>query len=269
MKWDGYGASIEPGTTSLRHVVNSLSDYLQVNPVAGPSIKRWGQTTGFQVNNRLAAWVGWDEPSGAIYIEAKGETTPIVVKGIRSDFADHSAPRLDVAEDFDEEGAFPRLQGLVRAHKGPRVKGGYVALPDDDQDGKTWAAGVRGGVAFMRVYEWGKHPDRRHFNRPHAVRLELEARPHYARDKRAAARMSPQEVFGLTAWSHRVGQALTESEIARFEPEVRKYSFDKTTRYLALGFRRHWEEMIANGEDIKRTLQAVWEEEDQYRSSAG
>jgi hypothetical protein len=51
--------------------------------------------------------------------------------------------------------------------------------------------------------------------------------------------------------------------IQRFEPEIRKYSFDRTTRYIANTFRRHFEEMLSNGEAIDRTLQAVWQEEDQ------
>jgi hypothetical protein len=142
------------------------------------------------------------------------------------------------------------------------VKGGYVALPDDEQDGRTWAAGVRGGVGYIRVYEAGKHPDRVHLNRPHWTRIEGEIRPHYARDKVAAAKMQPLQVWGLTSWTHRVGEALTQCEIERFEPEVRRYSHDKTTRYIANTFRRHLAEMMADGLDVGRTFQQVWDEED-------
>ena len=77
--------------------------------------------------------------------------------------------------------------------------------------------------------------------------------------------MAPKDVWGFTSWSHRVGEALTQCELARYEPEVRKYSHDKTTRYLANTFRRHFEEMFANGEHLERTIRAVWEEEDAYK----
>ena len=77
--------------------------------------------------------------------------------------------------------------------------------------------------------------------------------------------MAPLDVWGLTSWTHKVAEAVCLAPVERFEPEIRKYSFEKTTRYLAMTFRRHFEEMIVNGEAIERTFQAVWQEEDQYQ----
>lgn len=261
MRFDGYGASIRGAEP--RQVMECLAETLGCQPGPGPRLSRYGITTGFQVGDRLAAWVGIGRGSEAIYVEAKGETCPRVVDALRHGFPGHGAPRLDVCEDFDGQGAFERLQALIRARKGDRVKGGYVALPDSQDEGRTWAAGVRGGVGYIRVYEPGKMRERAHLYAPTAVRVELEARPHYARDKVAAASMRPLEVFGLSAWTQRVGEALTECEIPRFEPVIRQYSFDKTTAYIARTFRRHLAEMLANGEDIARTFQAVWDEDDE------
>ena len=130
------------------------------------------------------------------------------------------------------------------------------------QDGRTWAAGTRGGVGYLRVYEAGKHPDRVHLRRPNWARAELEARPHYARDKLAAASMSPLDVWGLCRWTHQVGQRLSGCEINRFEPQARQYSHDKTTLYIARTFRRHLEEMSRNGEDLMRTCRDIWDADD-------
>ncbi len=230
MRFDGYGATIR--TTTPGQILECLGSALDTLPGQGPSVRRYGTTTGFHVGPRLAAWVGLDPASGDLYVEAKGETTPQVVEALRTHFPGHSAPRLDVCEDYDQEGSFETLQALVRARKGVRVKGGYVALPDDLVDGRTWAAGKRGGVGYIRVYEAGKHPDRLHLARPNWSRIELEARPHYARDKAAASAWSPVHVWGLSAWTHSVGEAITQCVIPRFEPEVRRYSFDKTTAYI-------------------------------------
>ena len=269
MRFDGYGCYIPEGTTSLRTVVECLADTFQTKPTPGPTMRRWGETTALEVDGRMAAWVGFSRVDGGIYVEGKGETSPTLVKSLRTHFPGHSAPRIDVAEDYDEEGAFERLQRLVRSAKGDRVKGGYTALPDRQDEGRTWAAGVRGAPGYIRVYEAGKHPDRVHLTRPHWARVEAELRPHYSRDKRAAACMSPIEAWGLTAWTHRVGTALAQTDIPRWEPEVRRYTHDRTIRYVANMFRRHWEEMLSNGEDIGRTFQAVWEEEDDYRRRNG
>lgn len=262
MRFDAYSASIR--RKNMMDVASILSDSLGGIVARGSPMKRFGETLNIDVGNRMAAWVGENEKMGLIYVEGKGETSPQLAAAIREHFPGHSVPRVDVCEDVDEPGAFERLQALIRDSKGSRVKGGYVALPDDVKDGRTWAAGVRGGVAYLRLYEAGKHPDRVQFGRPNWVRPELECRPHYARDKTAAATMTPLDVWGLTSWTKAVGEALTSSSINRFEPEVRQYSFDKTTRYVAKTFRRHFEEMIRNGEDIQRTLQAVWEEEDEF-----
>lgn len=260
MKFDAYGATIRE--RELPYVAACLADSVGGRLHTGTPMRRYASTLSLDMGGRLAAWVGQDATSGSIYVEAKGDTTPALVKAIRTYFPEHSAARLDVAEDYDEPGAFDALQRIIRAAKGVKVKGGYVALPDDAQDGKTWTAGTRGGVGYIRVYEAGKHPDRLHLARPNWVRAEAEIRPHYARDKLAAARMTPLDAWGLSSWTHRVGEALTQCSIGRWEPEVRQYSYDKTTRYLALTFRRHWEEMFANGEHLESTIRGVWASED-------
>lgn len=262
MKFDAYGATIRGADSGA--VASVLADAVEGIICRGKPVRRFGEVLNVDTGPRLAAWIGSDPASGAVYVEAKGETTPAIVSAIRSHFPAHSVPRVDVAEDYDSPGAFAALQRVIRAAKGARVKGGYVALPDDEKDGRTWAAGVRGGVGYVRLYEAGKHPDRVHLGRPDWVRAEAEIRPHYARDKAAASTMSPVDVWGLAGWTHRVGEALTQVEITRFEPEVRRYSHDKTTRYIALTFRRHLEEMLRNGEHIERTFRSVWEEADDY-----
>jgi hypothetical protein len=261
MRFDAYAASIKD--VEYGYVAECLAHSLGGILCKGKPMRRFGEVLSIEVDNRMAAWVGFDLNLGQVYVEGKGSTSPQLAQKIRVHFPEHSVPRADVCEDYDEPGVFSKLQDIVRANKGPRVKGGYIALPDLVEDGKTWAAGVRGGVGYVRVYEAGKHPDRRDQGRPDWSRIEGEFRPHYARDKVAAARMNPCQFWGLSAWTHRVGEQLTQTQIERFEPEIRKYSFDKTTRYIANTFRRHLEEMRANGESIDRTFQAVWEEEDE------
>lgn len=262
MKFDAYCASIQGQT--LPQIAEVLASRTGGHVQSGKPMRRYSSNLRIEACGRMVAWAGLDPASGAIYVEGKGETAPLLASSIREAFPDHACPRADVCEDYDEPGVFERLQALVRANKGPRVAGGYIALPDDKTDGRTWTAGARGGVGYIRVYEAGKHPDRVHLGRPDWSRLELECRPHYARDKKAAATMSPVEFWGLSAWTHRVGEVITQTALERFEPEIRRYSHDKTTRYIANTFRRHLVEMIANGEDVTRTFQAVWQEEDEF-----
>jgi hypothetical protein len=263
MKFDAYGATIR-GDQGLADVARSISEPLDWFIGKGKPMRRYGELLEIHAGNRMAAWIGQEAATGNIYIEGKGDTTPALVKALRDHFPMHTAARLDVAEDYDEQGAFDALQGLIRSHKGPRVKGEYVRLPDDDQDGKTWAAGVRGGVGYLRLYEKGKQPENVCHGRPNWIRAELECRPHYARDKAAAAKMSPLQVWGMSAWTQRVGEVLTQCPISRFEPEVREYSHGKTMRYVFNNYRRMFQEMLDNGEHVESTMRAIWEEEDSY-----
>lgn len=264
MKFDGYGATIRGDYSSLK-VAGMLSESMLGVVCKGPNIRRFGETIAVDVNNRTAAWIGQDTTTGHIYVEGKGETSPLLVESIREHFPDHTAPRVDVCEDYSHPGAFEQLQRLIRAHKGPRVKGGYVALPDDVEDGRTWAAGVRGGVGYTRLYEAGKHPDRLHLARPDWVRAELECRPHYAKDKAAAAVMTPVQIWGMTAWTHSVGEALTQCELPRYEPETRIYSHDKTVQYVATQFRRCLETMLDDGQHLEATFREIWAENDRLK----
>jgi hypothetical protein len=267
MRFDAYCASINGA--KLANVADAIASGLDGIVAKGKPMRRYGQVLNIDCGPRMAAWVGFQEDTGQIYIEGKGETSPVLANTIRTHFPAHQVPRADVCDDVDEEGAFERLQAVIRANKGARVKAGYVALPDDIQDGRTWAVGSRGGVAYLRLYEAGKHPDRLAFNRPNWVRPELEVRPQYARDKAAAATMQPVDFWGFAGWSHTVGQAITQTSISRFEPVVRKYSGDKTTRYIAMTFRRHLEEMASSGEDIGRTFAQIWQEEDEFARTTG
>lgn len=264
MKFDAYGATVR-GDKDMRTVAGILADSMCGIVAKGKAIRRFGETLSVDVDNRMAAWVGMDTTTGHICIEGKGETSPDLAKSIRANFPGHTAFRLDVCQDYDEPGAFDRLQALIRASKGLRVKAGYAALPDDVDDGKTWTVGKRGGVGFLRLYEAGKHPDRLYLNRPDWARAELECRPHYAADKVAAAAMSPVQVWGMSAWTHAVGEALIQSPVNRYEPQMRKYSHDKTTMYIATKFRRHLETLLDDGLHLEATFRQIWAENDELK----
>lgn len=265
MRFDAYAGSLQ--TTNLGEAVEALSWGLKGKAYKGPRVKRYGETVAIDSGGRMAVWLARDEYNGTVYFEGKGETSPELVRSVRVHFPKaHSVARGDVCEDYDGEGAFASLQRVVRDNKGPRVKAGYVALPDDPADGSTWAAGARGGVAYVRVYESGKHPDRLHLGRPNLARIEAEVRPHYAKDKISAATFTPLEFWGMSSWTHRVAEALTTVEIPRYVVEPRVSNFDKRTLYLARTFDRFWLEIEEAGIDWLRTVQQVRDEDAEARA---
>jgi hypothetical protein len=210
--------------------------------------------------------MGFDRGNGSVYFEGKGETSPEFARSIRRLFPSHGCARADVCEDYRGPGVFEQLLDVVRLAKGPRVDGGYVRLPDDECKGRTWGAGARGGVGYVRVYEAGKMAGREHLGLD-AVRLEGEFRPHYAAQKKAAASMEPHQFWGMSAWTHRVGEAISQVELPRFENAAREYTRHKTTEYLARTYRRHWEYLLeVTGGDqaaVMQIMAEVWREDDE------
>lgn len=272
MRWDGIGATIREAEAG--YVAETINRDLSGILTRGKPRKRYADVLEVHVGARAAAWVGFDQGNGLVYVEGKGETSPELVSSIRCHWPGHTVPRLDVCEDYREPGAFEALQRVVRAaadapSRGSKPMLGYTAFPDDPVAGRTWGNLRRGGLAYVRLYEAGKMPERAHWG-PDAVRLELEARPHSAAEKIAAARMSPVEVFGLASWTHRLAEVLSGLDVPRFEAPPCVYTQARTTQYLARTFRRHWHELLEDFGDwecVGRELAEVWRLDDEAKSS--
>lgn len=268
MRFDAYAGSIRD--YEFDHVAQAIGQGLGGMLAKGSPRRRYSTVLDVHADGRQAAWIGQDQGNGLVYFEGKGETSPDLARVVRTHFEGHTVARADVCEDYDESGAFDRLVALTREHKGPKVEGQFVRLPDDPSKGKTWQAGVRGGVAMIRVYEAGLMADRAHYGRPNWARVELECRPHYAKDKRIAAKASPLDFWGFAAWTQRVGEVLAQVPVPRFEPQAHDSCFDKRTLYLARTFRRHWQEMLSDfgaWDCIGREIEAIWAADDQAKAS--
>ena len=265
MRFDAYAGNVRE--RELGEVGSVLAHALGGVLSRGRPVRRYGEVLRVELGGHCGVWVGRDTGNDCIYFEGKGESSPDLVGAVREFFPQHTVSRADVCEDYDAADAFERLQALVRLHKGPRVKGGYVNLSDDPEDGHTWAAGARSGPGcYLRLYEAGKMAERRHLARPHWVRAELEAKPHYAADKVAAARMPAAAFWGLSAWSHRVGEALCQVELPRYEVEAREYLPEKTKLYVARAFRRFFEGQLQEGRDwscVGREFEDIWRQDDE------
>ena len=107
MRFDAYAATIRD--QKIDYVAHSLAECLEGIAARGKPMPRYGEVLNIDVGSRMAAWVGVNSDSGNIYVEGKGETTPGLAESLRVNFPDHTAPRIDVCEDFNEPGAFDAL----------------------------------------------------------------------------------------------------------------------------------------------------------------
>jgi hypothetical protein len=260
MQFDAYCATIR--THPQRVVADSIARALDGYIEQGPRRQRYGETLGVHRNTdgRLCGWIGQDKEE--VYCEFKGSDSPKLACHVRALFPGHTLARADLCSDFDKDDAFNLLTAVIRQHKGVKVKAGYVHLSDDPDDGRTFFAGVRGGVVYCRLYEIGKHPDRKHLCMPHLVRLEFEVRPHYAEDKALAALLEPSHIIALAPWARKVANAAAGTDIPKVDSEHVTTKAISSLHYLARKFRSTLEPMMDNGEDIARSLRQIYEDDD-------
>jgi Replication initiation factor len=219
-------------------------------------------------------WVGQDAVLKSAYFEIKGACTPDVAQAIRKHYGDgrHNVSRCDVAEDYNEAGAFGRLVDLIDRTKGDDRVHSEAIVPRDGDRGQTVYWGARQSKALVRCYEKGKQEVNLHLNRPDWARVELQMRPAKSVEKQLAASLEPLAIWGMGRWTWNIAQELSGIELERFKAPQEPPEFDRTTRYLAETYRRHWEQLLEDFGDwecIGREMQAIWRRADEAKAKSG
>jgi hypothetical protein len=143
---------------------------------------------------------------------------------IRAAFPAHSVTRVDVREDYTDEGAFDTIQPhLLAAAAAHRVKVGTAGDHLLTMKGRTVYLGATSSNVRMRLYDkreellsklppggvarheayakLGPMPD-------HWARLEAQIRPHTKEAKQQFASIEPVDALGSSAWMREVWRAV-------------------------------------------------------------
>lgn len=140
---------------------------------------------------------------------------------IRAEFPLHTVSRIDVREDYTEEGAFDSIQAkLLNVAAGHRVKVGTAGDHLLSMKGRTTYLGSTSSAVRMRLYDkaaevlaklpsFGEERQRAYarlgINVPeHWTRLEAQIRPATKEAKVELARIEPVEALGCSTWMREV-----------------------------------------------------------------
>lgn len=180
-------------------------------------------------------------------VQSQGEPSRDLSAFLRQNFPVHKVTRVDVAHDLVAPGLFdsfhPVLVGIGRDHR--------LALPragdwDTPGAGRTQYLGSDKAPRRMRFYEKGKQlramvsaPSLEGFFDPDHVRLEFQYRPEHLEQKEAAARLSPLELFGVSAWAREALEAFCGTRA----PEVnlrhhREPQAERARRFMCEQYRK-------------------------------
>lgn len=151
-----------------------------------------------------------------------GESAQSGAELIRASFPEHLVTRLDVREDFADEGAFDRmLPVLLQAAERHRVsvdtRGDHLLR----QEARTVYLGAPSSAVRLRQYDkaaelrakFAKDPARLAEVPRHLTRLEAQVRPQHALARRAFASIEPIAVMGSSAWLRDVWAGVVGMEL--------------------------------------------------------
>jgi len=179
-----------------------------------------------------------------------GDRAPAFAKAVRESFPEHRVLRLDVALDYDEEGAWDSLSALaIHTADVHGLKVRHIGDYHRCEDGRSLYIGSRSSAACQRLYEKGKQQGLD--ASPTWVRQELELKPQTDIARLAYSTATPEECYQATKWTRYVWETLFGPTLAvRPAPagSIRKLSDDD--RALAFMFRQY-------GGVLRRKLEAL------------
>ena len=131
---------------------------------------------------------------------ASGSDSPEFANIIRDQFKDHGLVRADVAQDYNEPGAWESLSNLMletadKYHLKVEHQGDFHR----EIHGRTLKIGSRSSVAYTRLYEKGK--ESKQFHLSDWVRCETEFKPQRVPARYAYAHATPREILEATKWT--------------------------------------------------------------------
>lgn len=210
------------------------------------------------------------EPTAGTYgchlLVGGGDSCQPIVEEVRKVLPNHKVSRVDVAVDFDYEGAFTDLEGIalkVATDHKPKpllvdVAGKHY-FPE--QGGRTTGFGSRTSTHYVRIYEKG-HEQRFKGINPEASltwsRLEVEVKPTKKGDARKqAAHLSPDELAHSSAWTSQIAEAVGAScgQGVRLTTKRLVSEFQSTLFHMAKQYGPGIRKAIRDGETNSQEMQ--------------
>lgn len=142
---------------------------------------------------------------------------------LRECFPEHMVSRIDVKEDFGQEGTFDRmLPALLDAARRHRVKVDAQGDHYVTKQGRSLYLGSRKSAVVLRVYDKAAQmrsklshdPVRLQAVPEHLTRFEVECKPAHAVVRRACATLKPEAFMGASAWVREAWEAFGGEPVA-------------------------------------------------------
>lgn len=216
MMFDWYQAGV---TESPDFVLSHLQSSFDLADIEG-SRPRNGYTHAAKIirGSRTLCEALWGGNTGnRTLVLGTGENAPQVASLLRTEWPEHYLVRADVAEDYDEAGAFDVLSSLLlNVADEHKLKVTHHGDWHRAESGRTLYVGSRQSPVMARLYEKGCEQRVKGYA-PNAsmdwVRLEVEVKPKRSDARLKLASLLPDEFMSCSPWTRQVSKLLFDSEL--------------------------------------------------------
>jgi hypothetical protein len=259
-QFDWYGATVCSHHSQLLDVIEQAlldagEDTLRCD---GGKVRRYDAITF--ITDRKGRKLAAVKHGGAYpfpHFEAEGSAAPAVAEAVRAMGAVHRPTRIDSAIDQSRPGLFADLHALAQdLERKYRLHLNYAgAAIDNDERGTTIYLGSRRSQVFLRIYQKGLQlaeqqgligdaipPEMLNW-----VRAEIVFRPDKQPAKAFASSASPDELWGVSAWSREFAMRSASIKAERVKMNQRRESdHERALRFMAVQYRAHLHRLLSD-----------------------
>lgn len=253
MRFDYYASTIEEAPARVIETLSKLGHNLEPNHNLA---KAYHYTEGYAITNDQtgACCKVFLKDGQKPYAFASSDATDAFVTLVRTEWPErHLVTRCDPCQDFYDSKARRKLTGIIRRMaKERRMRHQFICDPLDPTAGQTTYLGSPSSEYYMRLYDkgWEQYgklqvqcgrkggampnpkdlrfvlPGGVEVNADQWIRAELQARPKDEAARRFASTCTPEQAWGLTAWTHDLAKKAFSLELERIYIRARKRSQD-------------------------------------------
>lgn len=187
--------------------------------------------------------------NGNPHLIATGACTDDVVPVLRGAWSgEHEVTRMDSAQDFDQEGGYDRLHGIMLAvAESSRLGVTEIESTRNGVRSRTTYLGAPSSRVRVRLYEKGRfeHQEGRAGAPLHWVRMEAQIRPTGVPARMMAGELDAMQAWGMSKWTCELAELAMGAEVERVTMQLhREPDYMRAIRSLSRQYRATLERAI-------------------------
>lgn len=214
---------------TIREDPEQISDLLagtlggELQPARG--LNGYHRSNILKRKDETLARVLYGGPNGWPHVITTGAATDDVVPVVRAAFPGmHEVTRMDSAQDFDQEGGYERIRGvMIEVAEAFGLSQTDIESTRNGQRSRTTYLGSPSSRVRVRLYEKGRFERQEGRDASeHWFRLEAQIRPTGTHARRTAAELDAAEAWGMSKWTRWLAASAMSIDVPQITMQLRR-----------------------------------------------